>query len=274
MGEITKNGGGINNNNDINQLLLTSGTHEVKVRIYPKYGLTVFDEYTPNIGLEFSYFKNRDLRTKQYNEAMKGSNGIELSSFDQQWIDEKGIYGEPGYVEAHYESKLPIKFDGLPFYEWRSTFEAEVPFDLVGWRNSVNLKKEQEEEKKNIQGELYEEYKKIYQIIKNRDVTAYLLLVKEREELITTVLYYKENEKKLRSDEFVKFIQNTDYEVEPLFEETFQLEFQGYGKLVMLLHKADGEGIIRLKNKKDPDDTIYLDFRFQRKKKGDRLIVI
>jgi formylmethanofuran dehydrogenase subunit E len=45
-------------------------------------------------------------------------------------------------------------------------------------------------------------------------------------------------------------LQNNDYELEPLFEETFHLEFQGYGKLVSILNKADKEGIIRLKSKR------------------------
>lgn len=42
----------------------------------------------------------------------------------------------------------------------------------------------------------------------------------------------------------------------------------------MLLYKADGEDIMRLKNKKNPDNIIYLDFHFQRKGKGDKLTVI
>jgi hypothetical protein len=273
MGEITKRGGGINGDYDINQLMLTSGKHEVKVRMYPKHGQAVFGE-EGYVNLTFSYFKNRDLRTMQYNEAMKGINGIHLDQLDKQWVDSQGKYGTDSYVEAHYKSKTPLPLKGLPAYEWRGTFEAEVPFSYIGWRNSVNLKKEQDDEKKNIKSELLAAYKKIYDIIDKRDFAAYLNLVKEREDLVTTALYYKDGEKKLRSDEFIKLIQNEDYELEPLFEETFQLEFQGYGKLAMLLHKADGEGIIRLKNKKNPDDNVYLDFRFQRKKKGDMLTVI
>ncbi|WP_158447831.1 hypothetical protein [Aquimarina longa] len=114
----------------------------------------------------------------------------------------------------------------------------------------------------------------MYKIIKNRDINGYLALVREREELITSCLLYKTNEKTLRQKEFVGLIQNNAYEVQPLVPETFKIEFQGYGKLVMLLHKVDGEGVIRLQNKKDPKDTIYLDFRLQRKTKGDPLTVI
>jgi hypothetical protein len=52
------------------------------------------------------------------------------------------------------------------------------------------------------------------------------------------------------------------------------MDFQGYGKLVTFLHKADKEGVIRLKNKKNPDEVIYLDFLFQRKLKNGKLSII
>jgi hypothetical protein len=47
--------------------------------------------------------------------------------------------------------------------------------------------------------------------------------------------------------------------------------FPGIAKLndikETLLHLADGVGIIRLINKKDPNENIYLDFLLQRKRK-------
>lgn len=272
MGDVTKDGAGVTGDYDINQLILTSGKHEVKVRMYPKYGKQLFGE-EGYVNMEFSFFKNRDLRTMQYNNAMNGANGIHIDQSKKQWIEKWDQENQVGY-DGNYVPKAPDKFKGLPIYEWRSTFDAEVPFSFDGWRNSVNLKKEQDDDKKDIKLELYNEYKKIYEIIKSKDVPAYLNLVKDRENLTTATLYYKDNEKQQRQNEFVKLIQNNEYEIEPLFEETFKLEYQGYGKLGMLLHLADSEGIIRLKNKKDSNDVIYLDFRFQRKKKGDKLTII
>jgi hypothetical protein len=273
MGESTKKGGGVSTNFDINQLLLTSGTHEIKIRMYPKYNEPVFGE-GGYVGLTFSYFKNRDLKTKEYNLNMNGENGMDLDQSNEQWVDDKGELGNADYVEAHYEPKKPLPLKGLPIYEWRSTFDAQVPFDLVGWRNSINLQKEQDDEKKNIKAELIAEYKKVYEIIKNRDVTGYLNLVKEKEELLQKTLYYAEKDKKEKIKMVEDLLNNSDFEIEPLFEETFQLEYQGYGKLATLLHKADGEGVLRMRNKKNKDEHIYLDFLFQRKEKGDKLTVI
>ncbi len=272
MGEVTKNGGGITGAYDINQLLLKSGKHEVKVRMYPKYGENIFGE-EGYVNMKFYYFNRNKFKIKYYYNDMNGHNGIVINQFKKQWIEKWDQENQVGY-DGDYVAKEPAPFKGLPAYEWRQTFNAEVSFSFDGWRNSVDLQKEEKDEKRDINKELYEQYKIIYDIIKSKDVSKYSALVKEREELITACLHYKENEKKIRSDEFVKLIQSDDYELQPLFEETFQLEYQGYGKLAMFLHKADGEGIIRLRNKKDSDDNIFLDFRFQRKKKGDKLSII
>ncbi|MDX6181060.1 hypothetical protein SGQ44_02760 [Flavobacterium sp. Fl-77] len=271
-GEMAREGG-ITGGHITNFLLLTSGTHEIKVRMYPPYGKDVF-KIGAAVGLTFQHYRDGDFRTTVYDEKMRGEDGIILDHYDKQWVSDKGEYGTPSWVEAHYEPKTPLPLKGLPIYEWRSTFDADVPYDLTGWRNSVNLQKEQEDEKKNIKAELIAEYKKVHEIIKNRDVEGYLKLVKDREELLGKTMYYTEKERKEKIKMAEELLNNSDYELEPLFEETFKLEYQGYGKLVTLLHLADGEGIIRLTNKKDPNENIYLDFLFQRKEKGGKLSVI
>ncbi|MFK7079580.1 hypothetical protein V3470_14160 [Flavobacterium oreochromis] len=272
MGDVTKNGGGVTGDYDINQLLLTSGKHEVKVIMYPRFGKQLFGR-EGYVNLTFSSFKDRNLKTIKYYEDMNQNNGIHIDQLKKQWIEKWDHDNQVGY-EGQYIEKTPEKFEGLPIYQWSRVFNANVSFNFDGWRKSVDLKKEEKKDKIDIKKELYEQYKLIYEIIKNKDINQYLNIVKEREDLITSCLYYSENEKKLRQEEFIKLIAGDEYELEPLFEETFQLEYQGYGKLAMLLHKADGEGIIRLKNKKNDDDIIFLDFRFQRKKKGDNLTVI
>jgi hypothetical protein len=271
-GEIARRGG-VTGGHITNSLLLTSGTNEIKVRMYPPYGDQVFKTGAA-IGLVFQHFRDGDFRTTVYDETMRGKDGIILDHFDKQWVSDKGEYDTPSWVEAHYEPKTPLPLKGLPAYEWRSTFVAEVPYDLLGWRNSVNLKEEEEDEKKNIKAELIAEYKKVYEIIKNRDVQGYLKLVKERDELLGKTMYYTEKDSKQKIKNAEELLNNSDYELEPLFEETFKLEYQGYGKLATLIHLADGEGVIRLINKKDPNENIYLDFLFQRKEKGGKLTVI
>ncbi|NRS87181.1 hypothetical protein HNQ02_000081 [Flavobacterium sp. 7E] len=271
-GEMARRGG-ITGGHITNFLLLTSGTNEIKVRMYPRFGDKVFKGGAA-VNLIFQHFRNGDFRTTIYDEEMRGEDGILLDHHDKQWVSDKGTYDTDSWVAAHFEPKPAIHFDGLPIYEWRSTFEAQVPYDLVGWHNSVNLQKEEEDEKKDIKKELIAEYQKIYEIIKNRDVQGYLKLVKEKEEILEKTMFYTEKDRKEKLQMAEDLLNNSDFELEPIFPETFQLEYQGYGKLVTLLHKADGEGIIRLRNKSNPDENIYLDFLFQRKVKGGKLTVI
>lgn len=273
LGDVTKDGSGINGSYDINQLLLSSGQHEVKVRMYPPFGVPVFGD-GGDVQMVFSSFENRDLRTELFNDSMGGKDGIHLDQLNQQWVGESGDFSKGTYVEGHYKTKKGLPLKGLPAYEWKGLFKADVPFNYAGWRNSLNLKKEQDDEKKDIFSELMKEYQNIYTIINKKDVNKYLQLVKEREELITSCLFYKDQEKQQRQAEFVNLINNPDYEIEPISETTAKIEFQGYGKLISLTDKTDGEGIIRLRNKKNKGDVVYLDFRFQRKSKSDHLSVI
>ncbi len=261
---------------NINPLLLTSGTHEIKVRMYPKKNISLFEKDAGTIlSLIFSHYKADDFRyMAKDNDNLGRHNGIEISQDNERWEDGKWDSTNNVGYEGKYVPRSPDKFAGLSVYEWHKTFDAQVPFSFEGWRNSINLKKEQEDDKKDIKAELVQAYKKVYQTIKDKDSSTFFSIIREREELFTSSLYYKSGGMILRQEDFINVFNTKEYELQPMFEDAMQLEFQGYGKLAILLHKADGEGIIRLRNKKNPDDNIYMDFRFQRKKKGDKLTII
>jgi hypothetical protein len=263
--------GGFTGNIDLNNLLLTSGTHEIRVLLYPEYGKNKF-ETEGVLNLKLYYYLKNNFKEAFYTSQFNGNNGVELSQSNEQWTDKWDQENQVAY-DGDYTPKEPLPLKGLSMYEWHSTFEVEVPFDLIAWRNSVNLKKEHDDEKKDIKKEVIAEYLKIHEILVNKSVDDYLSSVEERENIFKSCLYSDKNEKTLQRIEFDELMKNDEYELEPLYEETFQLEYQSYGKLVMLLHKADGEGVIRYINKKDPNDVIYLDFGFQRKKKEDKLTI-
>lgn len=200
MGEVTQNGGGITGDYDINQLLLTSGKHEITVRMYPKFNQSIFGD-EGYVNLKFSHFTRETFKKPTYFSDMNAHNGIHIDQKDKQWIEKWDQESQTGY-EGDYVAKQPDKFKGLPAYEWHRIFNAEVPFNLIGWRNSVDLKKEQDDEDKKIKNEVFDEYKKIHELFVKRNVAAYSLLVKEREDLITEALHYREGEKKLRKEEY------------------------------------------------------------------------
>ena len=272
-GPSTKNGSGVTGDYDINQLMLTSGSHEIKVRIYPRYGLKAFPKEEGQMKLVLSHLIDRNLNTVKYSPELKGHNGVIISQSDKQWVSKYNEEFQEEY-DGEYQAKFPNKFEGLPVYEWRSTFQAQVPFDLTGWRASVNLKEEYDNNAGSVIQELTQQYEHLYALIKNKNVDQYLNLVKEREALITSSLLYKRSDEPLRQQELIRLIRSDEYELQPLLKETFKLEFQAYGNLVMLLHKADGEGVIRLKNKNNSKDIIFIDLRFHRKKAREPLTII
>ncbi|WP_237276254.1 hypothetical protein [Tenacibaculum ovolyticum] len=255
MGDIVKSGG-TTGATSINEYVLFSGVNEIKIRMYPKYGDTLFTN-KGFVGIDFFYFIN-DLNNRVYNKKKGGEEGLSIGQ------------SEYHLGEIRKENNPPHKLEGLPVYEWRTTFETSVPFEIEGWLKSVNLKEEQEEKK--LKNELLLAYKELFKIIEKRDVSAYLEAVKLREERIKTAFYLTKEEEEKRNAEFINLLEDKNYELLPITEEAIVLEYQGYGKLAVLSDMRDGEGIIRLRNKKDEEVT--LDFRFHRKEKGDPLSVI
>ncbi|WP_237276253.1 hypothetical protein [Tenacibaculum ovolyticum] len=258
IGNTTNGGAGINGDIPINQYLLFSGVHEIKIRMYPADNKSFFGK-KGFLSTDFSYFI-LDLNDIVYNEKMGGREGLSIGQTEYH------------LGELRKPNNPPHKLEGLPIYEWRTTFEASVPFEVEGWLNSINLKEEQEEKK--LKSELLLAYKELYEIIAKRDVLAYLEAVKLRENRISNAFYLTKEEQEKRNAEFINLLEDKNYEILPIAEETIVLEYQGYGKLGILSDVRDGEGIIRLRNKENPEEIVTLDFRFHRKKKGVPLSVI
>jgi hypothetical protein len=248
-GKVTENGAGISSDNLLNPFILKSGEHVIRVKIYPRFGQIALESY--------SYFQL---------EAY----AVDAATYD---FDEKIVFltmntpndvGEPG------QKKNPLA--GLPYYEMRAVVKLEVPFELEGWHNSVDLKEENEKNEK-IYQEVLQAYGEVYNAIKNKDFNTFKSMIEERENLLATTFYYNDQQKQNRWQSFVNELNNNEYELAPLPKEAI-LHFYGTGKIVTLLD-SEREGIIKLVNKKNPltDRTIF-DFRFHRKTKGGKLTII
>jgi hypothetical protein len=89
---------------------------------------------------------------------------------------------------------------------------------------------------------------------------------------LATAFNFSTAQKNSELQEFLDMIQSEDYELAP-YPKNADIHFYGYGKLVTLL-TPEQEGVIKLINKKDPNEEVTLDFYFHRKKKGNKLEVI
>lgn len=245
FGKESRNGMGMSGDIPLNACLLKSGEHTIIGRIFPKQG-SLFLNYNSYLSLDFSIRESNTL------------NSVDLFSLEPPKDDYK-------------DGKIVSKMQGLPFYEITTTLGVEVPFNIQGWTNSIDLKKEMDNGN-DLKKELQETYKSIRTIIEKKDITTFSELIKDREQLLATAFYISKEQQQKDLQEFLNIIKNPDYELSPIPLEA-DLHFYGYGKLVTLL-TSEREGIIKLINKKNKNEEIILDFYFHRKKTGERLEVI
>lgn len=246
-GEISKKSGrSIGPQVPINSCILKSGKYKVVGRIYPRYGETSFD-YHSYLQMEGYYREAGDWDDK-------------YPMFTIETPDTK--------YDANDKPYNPIV--GLPYFELQTEIEVEVPYEVEGWSHSVNLKEQNEEE---LKKEMQQRYDDIRQLIAKKDTAAFRQLIQEREDLLGTVYYYSEEEKGNRIKDLLTVIMSEEFDIAPYPQEA-QLLYFAEGKMVTLVDPVNREGVIRLVNRKDPKDIVSLEFRFHRKKPGQKLSVV
>lgn len=243
-GKITEKGTGFNGAIPINSCLLKSGTHIITVKIYPRYGKTKL-EYMSGFEIDVYYRKT--------------------ATVDEE--SEVQLYS----LETPTKSRGATGLEGFPYFEMKSELLVDLPFEIEGWKNSVNLKEEQEDGH-DLKKELQKAYQNLWDIINKKDTSSLLKIINERENLLAEAFYFNPKEKEEAIQDLLSIIKDDTYELAP-FPEEAKMYFYGYGKMVTLLD-LEREGIIRFVNKKDPKETISLEFRFHRKKTNEELKVI
>ncbi|TWP28480.1 hypothetical protein ETU09_06035 [Apibacter muscae] len=247
-GEITKKDGfGFNGAVPLNSCILKSGKYKVIGRVYPRYGET---------GLDFHSYLQME---GYYQEATDWDHPYPMFDIEM-----------PTETRGTHIGNYTRLYQGYPYFELQTEIEVEVPYELEGWSNSANLKEQEEE---SLKKELQERYNQIRILLAKKDTASLRQLVQEREDLLGTVYYLPEQEKEKRLQEFLDLVANDEFDIAPYPSEA-QILFFAHGKMVTMVDPINREGVIRLVNKKDPKDIISLEFRFHRKKLGEKLSVI
>lgn len=243
-GKATERGTGFAGAIPINSCLLKSGTHSISVKIYPRYGKTRL-EYMSGFYFDAYYRK--------------------VHTLDEEC--EVQLYR----LETPTKSGGATGLEGFPYFEMKSELVVDLPFEIEGWKNSVNLKEEQEDGH-DLKKELQKTYQNLWDIINKKDTASLLKIINERENLLAEAFYFSANEKEEAIQDLLSIVKDDTYELAP-FPKEAKMYFYGYGKMVTLLDLGR-EGVIRFVNKKDPKETISLEFRFHRKKINEELKVI
>lgn len=157
-------------------------------------------------------------------------------------------------------------------YSFSTTFQATgLPIGNMGWKNSVTL---QSEDKAKLHKELYNEYRKIHTILKNKDLDAFLELTRAREELIDFINCFRDIDRKARLNGINNMINAKGAILNELPEihDTHML-FEANGKLVTLLDNNNC-AIIQFVSEQNNSMRNQILFKFHRKDNNAMLEVI
>jgi len=193
----------------INPLILKSGKQTITVKIYPMKG-----------------------------HEEKGINSRIPLSINIQYASDPNA-GFDGY-KSILDDFIPEVKVGIPYFEYTAEFMAEVPFELEGWSNCVDLTDEPD-----IKEQVIAKYKEMAQMIIDEDFRVLMNNDKRKYFEVDFSIYMTEQECIESLEE--KYEQLKDFKrVKPM--ENYKLVFHADGRLVSLFNGGsfgfilDGEG--------------------------------
>lgn len=152
---------------------------------------------------------------------------------------------EPLLSMASYETQ---KDTVIPYMLHKDTFRVDVPYNLIGWRQSVKL----DQFKDQLKPMVLRKYNSIISMMRNHNFSLYKNAFKEREDIMGVCYYLSENEKQERMKAVEDAIMNSSG-ILPL-SNTDMLEFAADDRLVRLI-KRDRDSALRLRNDVEETET-------------------
>ncbi|MBL4745728.1 MAG: hypothetical protein JKY08_05120 [Flavobacteriaceae bacterium] len=219
---------------DINEFLLESGEHKITLKLYPNSDSV--DELLKDI---------MDYR-------------VQLARWERQRESGLGRAKNFGILQKFSISKeFPIELE----QNWSFNIDS-LPYEIQGWKNSINLKNEN---KNNLQREVVAFYKKMGRFLIEGKSISFMEEKKHFYDEINTVEYYSKEEIKkdnILIKEDLLYWENT--KVLPF--ENYKLVFYANGKLVSLIRVDEKyknfSPLILEKELEDYEENEYQSFEF------------
>lgn len=206
----------------INFGILESGPAQLKVRMLPHSGELQLD---PNALLDY--------RVKLF----------DLSNGTFNLLQEIGKYSFP----------KPDPEQKLPFAQHELKFNAEVPYQLKGWKDGQKLK-----DVEDVEWKLRKAYQRMAQLISNKHYDQYLQTIAKREEIMCSSMYLNDEMAKGRAKRLIRDF-NDGFEVMP-FDEDVIIRYYADGK-VASLKKPNGDSALSLL-KEETEEELMIELAF------------
>lgn len=186
---------------EINYAILKSGSQKVTFRLYS------FDD-----------------------NGFADNNGINLRILtrDKKDVDRVGLGKAP--EKLLLEREILVNKKGEKYFEGEITFEAEVPYENIGWSEGQDLTKFDQKELENAVVAFYQKMWNIYNDESKKEEQFPLIVERERE--IARSKYYSPKDLEEILKENLLPYTNSTYEMLPL--ENYKMVFYGDGKSVAL----------------------------------------
>ncbi|MBQ4821274.1 hypothetical protein [Aquimarina sp. MMG016] len=243
FGKSSEGPGGVTGDIPINHALLKSGTHKIVGKIMPRHNKQSITE-EEYMSLDFYHAEGELDRWKE--------------------------------TRAKFHPRLKQPWNGLsenvnyPSFEITTEIEVNLPFELDGWQNSIDLLKMDE---KDLLQQVISYYTQIHAVLRSHNASKFLELSQEKMKLQEQAFYFSEERKKsFRDGAFSLF--NQKLEVLPLNPAELKLDIIGYGKLVRLLRLDGGMALQYKSSNPEQQENIEFDIKLhmRTKEKGFSII--
>lgn len=155
---------------------------------------------------------------------------------------------EPLSKMASYETPTQEKVV-VPYIVHEEVFHVDVPYTLVGWRQSMKLDRFEDD----LRPMVFKKYNSIISMMRNRSFAQYEEAFRERENIMAVCFNISDEEKRERMKAVEEAIMSCS-EIVPLSSRD-EIELAADGRLVRLV-KGDGESALRLKNDLDGEEIM------------------
>lgn len=149
----------------VNDHILLSGKQEITIRLFPP--MLLDGSWSPTL-VDASKFKIKVLH-RQNNAPLQ----------DNQSVFEFNTPNQPGTEK--------FQASGQTFFEFKGVFNAKIPYQLEGWRNSKDLSKENQDE---LLKEAVAAYNSFRNVLIKKDTEAYAALMYDKEVELAKAFYW------------------------------------------------------------------------------------
>ena len=227
---------------DIPQYILQSGPQEIKIKIYPKA------------------IQDGKLEEKLRQEAT---------------FSARIVHGEYGKTEWDSFSqvaalKVPIE-SGKNTIEYKTTFNAQVPYQSAGWATGVDLSKEQKTDLIKEALSINQQFAKAY---RNKDIESIASMIYKREKEIAQSFFFLSGEPKSYDDGWEKIQKEADQIQKIKIIDQYDLWYFANGKVIALLqHQGEDRDFPVIEAETD-ERYVYYALYLYRPKAGAPLKII